>query len=149
MKTVKILISCVTALLLNSSACTTEKNLFKNDMWTWHWQKVSDTSYFFSLGSKPIGRNEIWTPQFFFSTRDSIFSNFHMENLEDFDHKERWKLIKTSEDQYIGIQELDDELIEVFGPVEDTRDFDLEHAMYRRMADDAHPPFSDSILYSE
>lgn len=136
--------------LLTFFLCTTEKNLFKESKWwTWHWQNVSDTSHFFSVGSVKIGPRQIATPQFFFATRDTILSDFYMERLEDFDHKKKWKLIYTNEGQYLKIQELTDTTIEVFGPVEKQEDLPMKSGIYERLSDFATPPFPDSILYGE
>ena len=140
----------LTLFLLMIISCTTEKNLFKESIWwTWHWQNVTDTTLFFSSGQIPIGENNIVTSQFFFSTRDTILSNFYMERLEDFDHKERWKLIYTNEGQYLKIQELTDTTIEVFGPLDRQEDLPMQRGINERLSDFATPPFPDSVLYGE
>lgn len=72
-----------------------------------------------------------------------------MERLEDFDHKERWKLIYTNEGQYLKIQELTDTTIEVFGPVDRQEDLPMQRGIYERLSDFATPPFQDSVLYGE
>lgn len=132
------------------SNCTTEKVLFEeSNWWMGHWQDASDTTLFFSSGQIPIGERDIITPQFFFSTHDTILSNYYMERLEEFDYKKRWKLIYTNEDQYLKIQELTDSTIEVFGPVDRQEDLPLVRSTYERLSDFATPPFPDSILYGE
>jgi len=122
-----------------------------SEFWQGHWQNIADTTHFFSVGSIPIGPQEIVMPRFFFSNRDRIESSFYMESLEDFDHKKRWKVFYTSEDQYLKIQALSSTRIEVFGPVGSKEDLPMKKGTYEQLRVDvepfAAPPFSDSILY--
>jgi len=149
MKYLRILL--VTLLIMKLSSCTTDKVLFKESKWwTWHWQNVSDTSQFFSVGGIPAElHEENGKIQFFFSTRDTILSNFYMERLEDFDYKKRWKLIYTNEGQYLKIQELTDTTIEVFGPVDRQDELSMKRGIFERLSDFATPPFPDRVLYGE
>ena len=95
-------------------SCTTEKTLFEKDIWWYgHWQNFEETDYFFSIGQKPVGINELITPQFFISTRDSIYSNFHLKNLEEFNHSKEWKIILTNGNKYIKIRAIDEAHIEI------------------------------------
>lgn len=75
-------------------------------------------------------------------------SNFYMKELVDYDYKKRWKLIYTNEDQYVKIQELTENMIEVFGPVDKQEDLHMKSGIYERLSDFATPPFPDSFLYS-
>ena len=129
-------------------ACTTEKIRFEmGEWWQGHWQKTSDTSQFFSVGLKPVGPQNLSTTQFFFSTRDTIYSNFFLEELVDFNFKKGWKLIRTDEGKYIKILEIEEyKTIEVFGPMESQKDLDDVSDIYSWMPEALTPPFPDSIL---
>lgn len=129
-------------------SCTTEKVLFeKGDWWIGHWQQLSDETQFFSSGQKSVAG--IVTSQFFYSTADTIYDNFHLELLEDFNHKRRWKVIKTNKDSYIKILEINDSSIEVFGPSPTVDGLDQKIVEYKRMPEQIEPPFPDSILFGE
>lgn len=129
-------------------SCTPEKVVFeKETWWNGHWQKVSDSTIYFSSGQKKVGGNEIVTPQFFISTKDSIQENFYLEELVEFNYKQKYKLIKTSEDTYIKLQEIDEDHIEVSGPVPSIDEMDSLIHEYRRLPSNVDPPFPDSILY--
>lgn len=139
------LIAILTTLILS---CTPESTVFEMETWwSGHWQKLEDSSMFFSSGQKAIGGNEIVTPQLFISKNDSILENFHLVELVDFDHKERFKLIKTSNNSFIKIQETDDSHIEVYGPAQSIEEIDSNINEYRRLPEGAIPPIPDSILY--
>ena len=141
----------IMGILLVHLSCTKESTLFeKSTWWDGHWQNMDDPSYFFSVGAKPIGLNEIITPQFFISTRDSIYSNFYVETLIDSDHKKRFKLLKTSDGTYLKIQEIEAEhIIRVHGPTKTIKELDSKVAYYRNLPESVAPPFPDSVLYPD
>ena len=130
-------------------SCTKAKIVFeKSTWWNWHWQNISDTNHYFSSGQIEIGEREIVTPKFFFSTTDTILSEFYVRELVDYDHKEKWKLMKTSLNEFIQINEIDESMIEVMGPVSQMEDLYDHSDIYKRLPSDAtNTPFGDSILY--
>ncbi|MFK8103203.1 MAG: hypothetical protein AB8G15_11785 [Saprospiraceae bacterium] len=136
-------------LLLTCSllSCDTEQLLFEKEVW-WHgqWQKQKDTSFYFSVGQKPIGPNAIVTTHFFLSTSDSIRANFHVKNLIDFNWKKRWKIIKTSDDTYLKIRELDTSKIALSGPSPSLVALDSSVTIYVKKADVILLPIVDSLL---
>ncbi len=128
--------------------CNSEKLLFeKEDWWFGHWQNTDDPTFFFSIGQKPIGSNEIVTTQFFIATQDSIYANFYVEDLIDFNHRRKWKLIETSENQFIKIKELETNQLEISGPVELEEDLDTKTVVYDILPSTISPPIHDSILF--
>jgi hypothetical protein len=139
------------ALLLVFFSCTKEKTLFEMDVWWYgHWQNMDNSTFYFSIGQKPVGNNEVRTPQFFNSTSDSIYENYYMKELFDFDHKKRYKIIKTSEDTYIKIQEIEEEhIIRVYGPSNSLKALEASFKEYSRLPDSVAPPFPDSILFRD
>lgn len=135
-------------MFLMQLSCTTKKTLFEMEMqWDGHWQNMDEPSLFFSIGQKPIGSNEIITPQFFISTKDSIHANFYLKSLVDFNHRKRYKIIKTNEETYIKIQEIDEHYIEVYGPSNSVDELEIKIGHYSRLPINVSPPFPDSILY--
>lgn len=134
-------------MFLMQLSCDSRKTLFEMEMW-WdgHWQNMDEPAMFFSVGSKPIGKNEIVTTQFFISDKDSIYANFYMKSLVDFDHRKGFKLIKTNEDTYLRIQEINDQHIEVYGPSNSTEELETKIGHYTRLPLNISPPFPDSIL---
>ena len=145
MKNLSIVIFLTTSFFLS---CTPEDTLFEMETWwSGHWQKLDDTSSYFSSGQKRVGGNEMVTPQFFISKNDSILENFHLEELVEFNHKQKFKLIKTSDNTYIKLQEIDESNIEVHGPTQSISELDLEINEYRRLPEGISPPIPDSILY--
>ena len=115
MKNLSIISFLIISLIFS---CTPEDTVFEMETW-WggHWQRLDDASMYFSSGQKAIGGNEIVTPQFFISKNDTILQNFHLEELVDFDHKKRFKLIKTSDNSFIKIRQKDESHITLSGPV--------------------------------
>ena len=134
--------------LVAFSSCTTEKRLFEMEIW-WngHWQNIEEPSSFFSVGQKPVGAGGIITAQFFISTSDSIYSNFYLTSLDGFNHRKKFKLIKTSEGTYLKIQEINEQNIEVYGPSNSITEMELNKHEYRMIPDNIDPPFPDSILF--
>lgn len=130
-------------------SCTRASTEFeKSEWWIWHWQNLSDTCYYFSSGQIKLGEREINTPKFFFSKMDSILSEFYVTELLDYNHKESWKLMKTSMNEFIRINEIDETTIEVMGPVSQLEDLNDHVDVYTRLPTDAtDTPFPDSILY--
>lgn len=129
-------------------SCTPEKILFeKETWWNGHWQNVNDSTIYFSIGQKRIGRNEIVRPQFFISTNDSIQENFYLEELVEFNHKQKYKLIKTSDNSYLKLQEIEETHIEISGPVPSMDEMDSVIQEYRRLPTNIDPPIPDSILF--
>ncbi len=130
-------------------SCTKAKIVFeKSTWWNWHWQKKSDTLYFFSGGSTKVKEGEKGIVRYYFSTRDTIFSDFLVIELVDYDHKERWKIMKSNMEEYLRIIEIDESTIEVLGPVSQIEDLYDHSDIYTRLPDDAtNVPLSDSILY--
>jgi hypothetical protein len=69
-----------------------------------------------------------------------------MKSLDDFDHKKRYKIIKTSEETFIKIQEIDEDNIEVFGPGETLEELNLKISAFSRFIPADRWPKCDSIL---
>jgi len=139
----------ITLFIVLITSCNSEKLLFEKETWWFgHWQNLEDPSFYLSIGQKPVGGNEIVTTQFFISTLDSIHSNFHVRNLIDFNHKQQWKIMETSDNRFIEIEEIDQFHIEVAGPVNSMEELDAEIVDYRRVPDDAPSPIPDSILFA-
>ncbi len=129
------------------SACTGEDIIFENgEWWQGHWQKIDDVDMYFSSGQKRVGPNEIVTAQYFFSTKDTILQNFHVEELVDSDHRNRNKIIFTNENTFLKIQEIDESNIEVFGPSETLEEIDSIINTYVRLPINEDPPIPDSLL---
>lgn len=144
----KYLSFCLILIILFTFSCTPEKILFeKETWWSGHWQKVSDSTIYFSSGQKKVGGNEIVTPQFFISTNDSIQENFYLKELVEFNHKQKYKLIKTSDNTYLKLQEIDEAHIDVYGPAPSINEIDSIIHEYRKIPADIDPPIPDSILY--
>ena len=144
----KILNSLILLLILSLPfSCTTEKRLFEMETW-WqgHWENVDDSTFFFSVGSRPVGVNEIRTPQFFTSSKDSIYTNFYLFNTVESNHRKRFKVLVTSEDTYLKIQEIDEEYIIVYGPTGTIGELESIKAEYKKLPFGATPPFPDSVL---
>ena len=136
--------------LLTFFSCTKEKTVFETSVWWFgHWQNMDEPSLFFSIGQKPVGVNDIRTTQFFISTSDSIYANFYLISLEDFNYKKKFKIIKTSEGSFIKIQEIDEEHITVYGPSNSIEGLESMMVEYRMIPDSVAPPFSDSILFED
>lgn len=140
-------------MLLGSMSCiffTEDVEFEKGTWWVGHWQNMDDPAFFFSVGQKPIGINEIVTAQFFISTRDSIYANFYVEDLIESNHRKRYKTIKTSEGTYLKIQEIiAEQHIEVYGPSNSIKELELKIVNYKKLPDGAVPPFPDSLLFPE
>jgi len=137
------------------TSCTTEKNLFEREIW-WHghWQNSDDPSMFFSIGQKPVGSNQIRTTQFFISTKDSIYSNFHVKNLIDFNHRKKWKVMQTNDNQFIKIKEVGigeyeagNGEIELYGPAKTEDELDAIMATHFVTFNGMLPLIPDSILF--
>ena len=138
----------IALMLIFTFSCTPEDTVFEMETW-WqgHWQQIDDPSIIFSSGQRKVGGNEIVTPQFFISRNDSILQNFYFTDLEDFDHKKLFKLIKTNENTYIKIDENEDSNINLHGPVISIDELDIESQEYRRLPEGITPPMPDSILF--
>lgn len=137
-------------LLLGSFSCIfTEDSEFEKDTWWYgHWQNMDNPAFFFSVGQKPVGINEIRTTQFFISTQDSIYANFYVKDLIESNRKKKYKVIKTSEGNYLKIQEIKEEqIIEVYGPSSSINDLDSKKVDYLRKPENIDPPIPDSILF--
>lgn len=131
-------------------SCTTEKRLFEVSTWWYgHWQSQENPSYYFSSGHKKVGSNEIVTSQFFISTLDSILDKYHLIELIEFDHKDRYKLMKTSDDNFIKIKELDETHLEIYGPAQSKEELESIITEYIRLPETAEKPKADSLLYDE
>jgi len=137
------------------TSCNSEKLLFEKETWWYgHWQNSDDSSMFFSIGQKPVGSFERRTTQFFISTQDSIYSNFHVKNLIDFNHRKKWKVMETNDNQFIKIKEVgkkDYELgsgeIELYGPAKTKNVLDTLLASNFTTFNGVLPLIPDSILF--
>jgi len=135
-------------LVLVAFSCTTEETLFeKSTWWDGHWQNTDEPTLFFSSGTKRVGFNEIVTSQFFFSKNDSILENFHVEELIESDHKDKFKLMETSKNSFFKIQEIDESHIDIHGPTQSVDEVDNIVISYRRLPENIEPPIPDSILF--
>lgn len=133
---------------LSIQSCTSEKTLFeKETWWNGHWQKIDDPSFYFSSGQRKVGGNEIVTPQFFLSTQDSILNNFYLLELIEVDHKKKYKLLKTNDNTYLKLQEIDTDHIDVYGPAPSVDEMNTVIHEYRKLPDNITPPVPDSILF--
>jgi len=112
--------------------------------WQGHWENVDDSTFFFSVGFRPV--NEIMTPQFFTSSRDTIYTNFYLFSTVESNHRKRFKVLATSEDTYLKIQEIDEEYIIVYGPAGTINELESKKAEYKKLPFGATPPFPDSVL---
>jgi len=137
------------------TSCTGVKKDFEKAFW-WqgHWQNSDDPSMFFSIGSKPVGPNEVGTAQFFISTQDSIYSNFHVKKLIDFNHRKKWKVIETNDNQFIKIKGvgigkywMDNEEIELYGPAKTKRELNTIKPIHFTFFNGMLPLIPDSILF--
>lgn len=137
-----------TLLVLIIISCTTDETLFeKGTWWEGHWQDIENPSAILSIGHTPVGPNAIVTTQFFITLNDSIIDHFILDELEDFDHKDLIKTIKTDSDTYIRIEEVDESKIDVYGPSDQPEDLETKITNYRRLPDDIIAPIPDSLLY--
>lgn len=138
----------LTLIALFFFSCTSERILFeKETWWNGHWQNVNDTTNYFSSGQKKVGVGEIVTPQFFISRNDSILENFYVEELLEFNHKKKYKLIETNAKIYLKIQEIEADHLEVYGPVSSINELDSVVNEYIIIPENIDPPIPDSILY--
>jgi len=103
---------------------------------------------FFSIGQKR------GAAQFFISTKDSIYSNFHLKNLVDFNHRKKWKIIETDDNQFIKIKEVGtgevgfgNGEIELYGPAKTVAELDTKIAIHLKQFNDMLPIIPDSILF--
>ena len=130
------------------TSCNTPKLLFeKEDWWGGHWESVEKENHYFSSGQKRV--KGAVTPQFFFSSLDTIESNPYVENLIEFDYKKRWKVIKLSDGQFLKIQDVDPEdgrVIEIIGPAKTEKELDKKGKLYVFKENFDHPKISDSLL---
>lgn len=86
--------------------------------------------------------------RYYFSAKDTILNYYLATELIDFDHRRKWKLMKTDDDQFIRIQAIDRSSIEVLGPASRKEDLYDRSGIYTRLPDDAgNKPFTDSLLY--
>ena len=134
--------------LIGSFSCT-EDQLFEKDTWWYgHWENMDDPAFFFSVGQKPAGINKIRTTQFFISTYDSIYTNFYVKEIIEYNYKNKYKVIKTNEGTYLKIQEIEEEnYIDVYGPSSSMEEMESKKVSYKMMLESTEPPFSDSILF--
>ena len=135
-------------LLTIFTACNTSQRTFEIELW-WggHWESVEKDNYYFSSGQKRV--KGAVTPQFFFSSLDTIESNPYVENLIEFDYKKRWKVIKLSDGQFLKIQDIDPEdgrVIEIIGPAKTEKELDKKGKLYVFKENFDHPKISDSLL---
>lgn len=72
---------------------------------------------FFSGGNIRAYHGEKGITRYYFSTRDTIFHQHLIVELVDFNYRKKWKLMKTEDNKFIRIQEINRSSIEVSGPV--------------------------------
>src|SRR5690625_3905366 len=130
------------------SSCTTEKMFFEKDNWWFgHWQNTSDTSSFFSGGNIRVHQSEKGIIRYYFYTKDTISHQHLIVELVEFNYKKKWKLMKTEDEKFIKVQEIDPSTIEVSGPVARTEDLYDHTGIYIKLPDDSpDKPFDDNIL---